>query len=81
MDGYFIKKVGDHRGAPRVWLEGLQTERAGFVPGQRYDVEVQGQMVVLQANKDGSRVVSGKVIGERNNPVIDINSKALSLTP
>lgn len=49
MDGYFIKKVGDHRGAPRVWLEGLQTERAGFVPGQRYDVEVQGQMVVLQA--------------------------------
>ena len=77
MLGYYIRKVGEHRGAPRVWLEGSQTERAGFSPGQRYDIEVQGQMVVLQANKDGSRVVSGKVIGERNNPVIDINSKAL----
>lgn len=77
MNGYYIKKVGDHRGAPRVWLEGSQTERAGFTAGQRYDIEVQGQMVVLQANTDGSRVVSGKRIGERNNPVIDINSKAL----
>lgn len=77
MQGYYIKKVGEHRGAPRVWLEGAQASRAGFSPGQRYDVEVQGQMVVLQANTDGSRVVSGKVIGERNNPVIDINSKAL----
>lgn len=77
MQGYYIKTVGQHRGSPRVWLEGSQTERAGFAPGQRYDVEVQGQMVVLQANKDGSRVVSGKVVGEKNNPVIDINSKSL----
>jgi DNA (cytosine-5)-methyltransferase 1 len=77
MQGYYVKKVGEHRGSPRVWLEGSQTERAGFAPGQRYDIEVQGQMVVLQANKDGSRVVSGKVVGERNNPIIDINSKSL----
>lgn len=77
MAGYYIKKVGQHRGAPRVWLEGTQTQRGGFVPGQRYDIEVQGQMVVLQANPDGSRVVSGKKAGERNNPIIDINSKDL----
>lgn len=77
MQGYYIKKVGEHRGSPRVWLEGSQTERAGFAPGQRYDIEVQGTMVVLQANKDGSRVVSGKVAGEKNNPIIDINSKHL----
>lgn len=77
MEGYYIKKVGQNRGAPRVWLEGTETQRAGFAPGQRYDIEVQGQMIVLQANKDGSRVVSGKVAGERNNPIIDINSKAL----
>lgn len=77
MEGYYIKKLGQNRGAPRVWLEGTQTERAGFIPGQRFDVEVQGKMVVLQANPDGSRVVSGKKAGERNNPVIDINSKEL----
>lgn len=77
MQGYYIKKLGEHRGAPRVWLEGSQAARAGFATGQRYDIEVQDKMVVLQANTDGSRVVSGKVMGERNNPVIDINSKAL----
>lgn len=77
MEGYYIKKMGQNRGAPRVWLEGSQTERAGFTPGQRFDIEVQGQMVVLQANPDGSRVVSGKKVGERNNPIIDINSKEL----
>lgn len=77
MEGYYVKKLGQNKGAPRVWLEGTQTQRAGFVPGQRYDVEVQGRMVVLQANPDGSRVVSGKRIGERDNPIIDLNSKAL----
>lgn len=77
MQGYYIKKVGQNKGAPRVWLEGTQTARAGFLPGQRFDIEVQGQMVVLQANPDGSRVVSGKRIGERDNPIIDINSREL----
>lgn len=77
LDGYFIKKIGNHRGAPRVWLEGLQTARAGFEPGQRYDVVVEGGTVVLQANPDGSRVVSSKRIGERSNPVIDLNSREL----
>lgn len=77
MDGYFIKKIGNHRGAPRVWLEGLQTARAGFEPGQRYDVVVEGQTVVLHANPDGTRVVSGKKMGERSNPVIDLNSREL----
>jgi len=77
MQGYYIKKMGQNRGAPRVWLEGTQTERAGFAPGQRYDLEVQGKMIVLQANNDGSRVVSGKLAGEKNNPIIDINSKSI----
>lgn len=77
LEGYYVKKVGQNRGKPRIWLEGTQTERAGFVPGQRFDISVDGRTVVLQANPDGSRVVSGKRIGERNNPIIDINSKEL----
>lgn len=77
MEGYFVKKVGNNRGAPRIWLEGLQTERAGFGPGSRYDVEVQGQTVVLSLNPDGSRVVSSKMVGERANPIIDLNSREL----
>lgn len=77
MDGYFTKKVGNNKGAPRIWLEGLQTSSAGFTPGARYDVEVQGQTVVLMLNPDGSRVVSSKMVGERANPIIDLNSREL----
>lgn len=77
LEGYYIKKIGQNRGAPRVWLEGTQTERAGFWPGQRFDVVVQGHAIVLQTNPDGSRVVSSKKAGEKKNPVIDINSREL----
>lgn len=77
LEGYFVKKIGNHRGAPRVWIEGHQAEKAGFAPGQKYDVEVRGKTVVLQANKDGSRIVSSKKAGERENPVIDLNSREL----
>jgi DNA (cytosine-5)-methyltransferase 1 len=76
IDGYYIKKVGQNRGAPRVWLD-RQTERAGFEPGQRFDVIVQGRTIVLQANPDGSRVVSGKKEGDKSNPIIDLNSREL----
>lgn len=77
LKGYYIKKVGQNRGAPRVWLEGSQALLAGFGPGQRFDIRVEDRTVVLQANPDGSRVVSAKRIGERDNPVIDINSREL----
>lgn len=76
IDGYYIKRIGQNRGAPRIWLD-RQTERAGFEPGQRYDVVVQGRTVVLQANPDGSRVVSSKKDGEKKNPIIDLNSRDL----
>ncbi|MGC0153605.1 DNA cytosine methyltransferase [Chromobacterium vaccinii] len=77
LEGYFIKKVGNNKGAPRIWLEGSQLAKAGIQAGQRYDVEVRGQTIVLQANPDGSRVVSSKKAGEKQNPVIDLNSKEL----
>ena len=77
MEGYYIKKIGHNKGAPRLWFEGTQTARAGFVPGQHYDVVINDQSIVLQANSDGSRIVSGKRVGESNNPVIDLNSQAL----
>lgn len=77
IDGYFIKKIGANKGKPRVWLEGVQAAIAGFDPGQRYDVEVRGKTLVLQVNPDGTRVVSAKRVGERVNPVIDLNSETL----
>lgn len=59
-----------------MWLD-RQTERAGFSPGQRFDIVIQGKTLVLQANPDGTRVVSGKKDGEKTNPIIDLNSKEL----
>lgn len=76
IEGYYVKKIGLNRGAPRLWLD-RQTERAGFQPGQRFDVVVHGRTIVLQANPDGSRVVSGKKDGDKTNPIIDINSREL----
>lgn len=78
LDGYYIKKVGSHRGKPRVWLD-AQVAKAGLEAGHRYDVVVNGTTIVLQANPDGSRVVSGKRSkdGETMNPLIDLNSQEL----
>lgn len=80
MNGYFVKKMGENRGKPRIWLENLEVSTAGFKPGDRYDVKFKGGVVTLQANPDGSRVVSKS---KRTNkageeiPIIDINSKEL----
>jgi len=77
MDGYFIKSVGTNRGKPRVWFQGLELERAGFEPGQSYEIEVKGRTLVLTLNPDGSRVVSPKKVRSRTLPVIDLNSREL----
>ncbi|BDB30720.1 hypothetical protein Tamer19_12280 [Cupriavidus sp. TA19] len=77
MDGYFIKTIGANRGKPRVWLQGLELERAGFGPGQSYEVEVKGRSVVLTLSKDGTRTVTPKQVRSRTMPVIDLNSNQL----
>lgn len=77
MEGYFVHKVGNNRGAPRIWLEGQKLAKAGISPGTKFDIVINGKTIVLKANKDGSRVVSGKMKGDKPNPVIDINSREL----
>jgi len=79
MQGYFIKNIGQNRGKPRIWLENLEVSTADFKPGDRYDVRVKGGVISLQANPDGSRIVSSKT-GKRTGesvPIIDINSREL----
>ena len=77
MDGYFIRNIGSNRGAPRVWLQGLELERAGFAPGTSYEVDVKGRSIVTTLKDDGSRVVSPKKVRDRTMPVIDLNSKVM----
>jgi DNA (cytosine-5)-methyltransferase 1 len=77
MDGYFIRNIGSNRGAPRVWLQGLELERAGFAPGTSYEVDVKGRSIIITLRDDGSRVVSPKKVRDRTMPVIDLNSKVM----
>ncbi|SEU40294.1 DNA (cytosine-5)-methyltransferase 1 [Burkholderia cepacia] len=77
MKGYFVKNIGANRGKPRIWLQGLELEKAGFQPGASYEIDVKGNSVVLTVKADGTRIVSPKKVRERTLPVIDLNSKAL----
>ena len=75
LHGYFIKNVGQNRGRPRIWLENSEVSYAGLQPGDRYDIHMKGGVVTLQANPDGTRIVSSKERGDKTYPVIDINSR------
>ena len=80
MDAW-VKKIGMHRGSPRIFLDGIQAARAGFSPGEAFEVEVDGQRVSVVKRDDGSRsVVARKMKNGAVMPVIDINSaKSLSM--
>jgi DNA (cytosine-5)-methyltransferase 1 len=72
-----IHKLGLNRGIPRIWLEGVHPQKAGFAPGTRYDVAYEGNTLTIRLNPDGSRTVSKKDKGEKPYPVIDINNPKL----
>lgn len=73
----WVKRLNTKRGQPYFYLEGPQAVRAGFSSGQKFDVAIEDQRVVLTVNKDGSRTVSSKKRSDKDHPVIDINSKEL----
>lgn len=77
MRDVWIKKLGAHRGAPRLFLDAAQAARAGFAPGERFEVRVDGQTVVIAKHPDGSRTVSARRRGDEHLPVVDINSREL----
>lgn len=76
MNFYAIAKIGMHRGSPRLWIEGRRASAAGFLPGMRFTVKKMAErsMLVMKLSDTGERVVSRKLRGEKEIPVIDINS-------
>jgi DNA (cytosine-5)-methyltransferase 1 len=79
IQGYQIKKIGINKGAPRIWLEGVQPVKGGFLPGSRYNavINLDRSLLTLELADDGMRIVSGKQKGDVSIPIIDINSKEL----
>jgi DNA (cytosine-5)-methyltransferase 1 len=81
MLDYIVKNIGEHRGAPRIFLDAAQASRAGFAPGDAYDVRIdENRRVTVYACPDGSRRVVGredKKTGLKTKPVMDLNSAEL----
>lgn len=72
-------KVGSSHGTPRVYMDGKWVNKAGFIPGQGFDVEYQpGSITITPARvRLGRRKVAGRSDGSA---VIDINSQEVANT-
>ena len=82
MKAYEAIKLGEHRGSPRLWLQGMKAKIAGFLPGMRFSIrkDTAKHALILELNQFGDRIVSRKVQGDKVIPIIDINSsEALSV--
>lgn len=77
-------KLGEHRGLPRLWLEGARLERCGFEPGSRFrvDLDLVRRQVRLLIDANGDRQVSSrKARGseeDRRTPIVDVTADSLS---
>lgn len=76
-------KVGQNRGAPRLWLEGLRLERCGFTPGTRFRVELDlvARQVRLKVDPAGDRTVSQRTRSKgegHTTPIVDVTSGSLA---
>ena len=75
-----INKLGEHRGAQRIWLEGMKLVRAGIEPGDRFSLEwdAESGRITMLFGEDGDRVVSKRSRHNRTMPVIDVGGDAVS---
>lgn len=71
-----IRRLGEHRGAPRLYIDNRALQAFGFAPGLafRVDVDVQTLCLRIELCEGGSRKVSRKARAGGDVPVIDINS-------
>ncbi len=73
-----LRHLGEHRGAPRLYLDTTALATAGFTPGVSIDIICgtadEARLTIHVANA-GKRKVSRKQRGRQEVPVIDINSQ------
>lgn len=76
-----IAPIKEHRGNPRLWMEGAAPGRAGFLPGLKFTVEPYRNGVLLKLDEGGRRTVSKKEKTDGTlTPILDIND-AVDLAP
>lgn len=77
MEKYVIRKIGENKGARRIWLEGKVPSKAGLIPGMMYRRTVTKETccILLEAVElMGTHTVSRKQKNGHDIPVIDLNS-------
>lgn len=74
-----VVSIGSNKGAPRIWIEGRKALSGGFAPGTRYTAKVDPEkcLLTLEQCEQGMRIVSKKTRGDKELPVIDLNSHEL----
>ena len=71
-----LRRLGQHRGAPRLYLDTHALASAGLLPGTLIKLELRTDefRLTIRADAQGSRRISRKHRGGRELPVIDLNS-------
>lgn len=79
MPALINTKLGQNRGRPRFWVEGMKLAREGITPGRKYRLDFNdGKMVLDFSGDDGDRTVSRRKRRDLEMPIIDITAGELA---
>ena len=72
-----LQRLGEHRGVPRIWIEGRKLERGGIAPGDRFSItwDAASSTVTLDFHDEGDRRVSKRTRGGRDIPIVDVSTQ------
>lgn len=69
--------IGENKQRPRLWIEGVKLNTAGFAQGTNYRIEIKDGQLSMVVDPDGPRRVSGKTRGNRKIPIVDLALREL----
>lgn len=68
--------IGESRGKPRIWIEGVKLSVAGFSKGVSYSLcDLANQVLELELDENGRRTVSGRKRNTQDMPIIDLSAE------
>jgi len=74
MSNVVYRKIGEHKGKPRIWLEGQKLATQGITPGMRFSLIKKQDQICLSFCDDGARKVSRRKQKDAYLPVMDIRA-------
>lgn len=81
IEKVFVREIGEHNGAKRVWIDSNRLEGTPFTAGTPITVFVKpNKITVMRGHVDsgeGTRLGISKVHSRRGKPVLDINNKEI----